>query len=441
MFRIPSRKSIVAHPPTGVAELIICVFDEKQRVRHHFQACDPGHCPPNEAFHFLNNPDHAFDRYVLTEAIESRKPVSLALSYGEGQRKYLYVLPYERKRGHLRYVCMQVTTARPDPDSVDIAGLCALADERLCLLLVNQEQSIVSVSPRMPESFGYVSESLAGMKLNDIFSAGDVNILQACSPDTNESIQSCIFHCVDGSKRDVEIKKFSMPDKLVLYGVCDVSPKFHIQEFADVSARERRRIGQDLHDSIGQILTGISLLSRSLANDLSRSGAGGAEDATQISELADGASNQIRQISRGLMPAEVVEHGLGASLHELARLTTDMCGILCEASVDERISIGDIAVETHLFRIAQEAVHNAVRHSEATRIEIAMLEVEGLTQLIIHDNGSWKEPAGNEPGIGLKTMEYRASVIGGELKIGAGTQGGTMVTCSLEADESVVARM
>jgi len=440
LFKVPFRKSIIAQPPLGIAELIICVFDEKHRLRHHFQASTLEQSQ-NMAFLFLNNPAHAMDSYVLSEAIGSRKPVSVSLSYGEGSRKYLYVLPYERKAGHWRYACVQVTTDRPDPDFATPAGPCAMAEERLCLMLLDGKQTVRSVGPRIPEAFGYEPENFVGMNLLDFFAAPDVEILEACSPDTNESILSCIFRCVDGSKRDVEIKKYSMPDKLSLYGICDVSPRYHIEEFADVSARERRRIGQDLHDSVGQTLTGISLLSRSLANDLGRDGHGGSSDATQISELADDASNQIRQISRGLMPTEIVKRGLLPSLCELARLTTDTCGILCEARVDESIDIGDIAVETHLFRIAQEAVHNAVRHAGAERIDIMVLEIDGVPQLIVHDDGSWKEPVGNEAGIGLKTMQYRASVIGGLLEVAGDEQGGTKVTCRLEIDEALITGM
>jgi signal transduction histidine kinase len=436
LFGAFPSKNIVAPPTPGVAELIICVFDEKRKLHHHFRACDTGQSV-SDAFHFLNEPEQAFDSYVLTEAIQSRKPTSVTLSYGDSQRKYLYVLPYERKWGKWRFACIQVTTATPDPDGAETSNICGMAEERVCLVLADAHNTIRSISSRIPDAFGYMAESLVGMNLADLFSVGDVEVLSACTADTNKAIQGCILNCVDGSKRDVEIKKFSMPDKYTLYGICNISPTYHIEEFAEVGARERRRIGQDLHDSIGQMLTGISLLSRSLANDLKLGGNRGNLDASQISGLADEASNQIRQISRGLMPTEIVENGLFSALQALAQLTTDTCEIQCEARMDKVVSFPDMAVETHLYRIAQEAVHNAVRHADASRIDIIISGAEGMQQLIVRDNGSWKEAADRIAGIGLKTMEYRALAIGAQLDVRIAESGGTVVACRLKYDESL----
>ncbi|MBT8042109.1 MAG: sensor histidine kinase, partial [Pontiella sp.] len=248
-------------------------------------------------------------------------------------------------------------------------------------------------------------------------------------------IPGFVLRCLDGSHRDVELLKYSAADHCMLYAVCDVTRPQLNEEIAQVSTRERRRIGQDLHDSIGQLLTGISLLSRSLANNLRRDGNPGEEDAAQISELADDASNQIRQISRGLMPADIVERGFFASLRDLARITTDSCGIQCEVRLDETVDFNDGAVETHLFRIAQEAVNNAVRHADASQIEIVFSVENGRPQLQICDDGTWKKAADHMSGIGMKTMHYRASVIGGNLTVGAVEEGGTHVVCRLEAEE------
>jgi signal transduction histidine kinase len=438
LFGKTYNEVIVSSPPAGVSELVFCIVDEKQKVRYRFQA-GPAGSADGDMFQFLAGSPRTVESPLLTEAFRSRTSVSLALSYGEG-RKYIYILPYERKRGKWRFACMQVTTAAPDPDTAGDPGVCALAEERVCLLLVDPNQTIRSVSSRIPEAFGYDAENLIETQLPDLFNASDFKVLQARSADTGESIMSCTFFCLDGSKRDVQIKKFSAPDNYMLYGICDVSPRQRVEEVAEVTARERRRIGQDLHDSIGQTLTGMSLLSRSLSNALRRDGHAGSVDASQISGLADEASNQIRQISRGLMPSEIVRHGLCASLRELARMTTDSCGILCEARLDESLSFPDVAVETHLYRISQEAVNNAVRHSAASRIDIVVSEVDGLQQLQVIDDGRWIEPESDVVGIGLKTMEYRASAVGGRLHIGTSPQGGTQVTCQLETDDSLATK-
>ena len=444
MFRRARTKAArqTAPPPTGVSEIIFSVFDEKKRIQHHFQSGMPfnGRSGPGP-FNILNHTEQAIENYVLAEAIATGQPASMAFSYGDGLQKFLYILPYERKKGHFRFACMQIGMAPPDPDEAKSPCLTALAEGRVCLLLSDSQGTILAASPKIPEEFGYTPEMLQGMALSDLFTQADMGMISACSADTNESILSCVFHCLDGSRRDVEMKKYSAPDQCHLHAICDVTrPKLN-EEITQVSTRERRRIGQDLHDSIGQLLTGISLLSRSLANSLQRDGNPGDADAAQISELADDASNQIRQISRGLMPADIVHRGLFESLRELARITVESCGIDCEAHVDETVEFADGAVETHLFRIAQEAVNNSVRHAGASRIDIVVEHHNGMPQLTIRDNGSWKGDSGVGGGIGMKTMEYRASVIGGQLKVGAMEQGGTHVVCRLEMEELFETRL
>ncbi|NNJ70067.1 MAG: hypothetical protein HKP10_02120, partial [Kiritimatiellales bacterium] len=310
MFRISSRSEVkpAPPPPAGVTEIIFCVFDEKNHVRHHFQAI----CPVDEEedhFLLLNVPESAFDSCVLSEAVATRQPASIALSYGEGRRKYLNVLPYERKRGKWRYACLQISTEAPDPDSAITAWVRALAEERVCFLLVDAHNTIQSASAEVPEAFGHTSETLMGLNLSDLFSGLDLSMMDSCALDMNEPIPGFVLRCLDGSHRDVELLKYSAADHCMLYAVCDVTRPQLNEEIAQVSTRERRRIGQDLHDSIGQLLTGISLLSRSLAYFFIIYCNLGEEDAAQISELADDASNQIRQISRGLMPADIVERG------------------------------------------------------------------------------------------------------------------------------------
>jgi PAS domain S-box-containing protein len=426
-------------PPAGIAEIIFCVFDEKRRLHHQFRSIDNDR-PGSGYFRFLNEPDKLLDNYVVREAVATRKPAAVALAYGDNFRKYLYVLPYERRRGKWRFACLELCREFAEPSEDEASQLCSLSENRFFLLLADAEQQIRSASPRIPEGFGYKPDNLIGMNLSDVFSAVDLEVIKAWSADTNESIRNCSCFCLDGSRRDVEVKKYSAPDQFALYAVCDVTAPQFTEELSQIAPRERRRIGQDLHDSIGQLLTGISLLSRSLANSLKRVGHSGDLDAAQISALADDASNQIRKISRGLMPSEIVEKGLFDSLRELARTTTNSCGLLCVARIDETVEFGDGAVETHLYRIAQEAVNNAVRHAGASRIDIVVTQASGLLRLEIADNGTWKGSVSNLNGLGMKTMEYRASAIGARFKAGAHEQGGTRVVCLMEAEDLIATR-
>jgi signal transduction histidine kinase len=422
-------------PPAGIAELVFYVFDDKFRLLYSFKSSGSD-ASDSDRFLLRINPNHASENPVLLESIKTHEPVSLVLSSGGGQRMFLHVLPYERKRGKWRYACVQVVTELPQSDSPDIAAQ-AFPEEFACLILVDGRNTIRSVSSREPVVLGFNSASLVGMSLMDHFSTAACEAILSAPANSGDLIHNCVFHCVDGSRCDTELMKLSAPDNYTLYGIYDVTPPEPNEEISEVVERERRRIGQDLHDSIGQLLTGISLLSRSLANRLGVRGNSDYRDAAQISELADDASNQIRQISRGLMPSEIVQHGLFVSLEELARITTDSCGIDCAARIDGDIEFSDGATESHLYRIAQEAVNNAVRHADAHCIEIIMSQENGIQQLVIRDDGTWKDPVESLAGIGLKTMEYRASVIGGKLEIDGCKAKGTQVICRVRIDDSL----
>jgi signal transduction histidine kinase len=426
-------------PPAGISEIIFCVLDEKLRLHHQLKFMDNDR-PGSARFRFLNEPNKSFDNGIVNEAIATRKPTSVALAHGDKIRKTLHILPYPRRRGKWRFACFQLCRELPGQKKDEDFRVCAMSEDRLFLLLCDADQQICSASSSIPDRFGYSTHSLIGMSISDLFTPADLELIKSCSADTNESICSCSCFCLDGSRRDVEVMKYSAPDHHVLYAVCDVTAPQPTEELSQIAPRERRRIGQDLHDSIGQLLTGISLLSRSLANSLKRGGHTGEIDAAQISALADDASNQIRKISRGLMPSEIVEKGLFDSLRELARTTTNSCGLLCVARIDETVRVADGAVETHLYRIAQEAVNNAVRHAEASRIDIVVTQINGLPRLEVTDNGTWKEAVSSVNGLGMKTMEYRASAIGAQFRAGAHEQGGTRVVCLLEAEELTVTR-
>jgi signal transduction histidine kinase len=427
-------------PPPGIAEIIFCVLDEKHRV-HHLLRFEDNDRPDSEYFRFLNEPEKSVGNGIVGQAIATRKPATLSLAYGDNMQKSLHILPYERKRGKWRFACLQLCGERAEKEESNKAHhTCLLSEDRFFLVLCDAGRQIRSASGRIPEGFGYSPDNLTGMNLSDLFSPVDLNIIESCSADAHESIQSCSCFCLDGSRRDVEVRKYSAPDNFTLYAVCDVTAPKPTEELSQIAPRERRRIGQDLHDSIGQLLTGISLLSRSLANSLKRGEHSGELDAAQISALADDASNQIRKISRGLMPSEIVEKGLFDSLRELARITTNSCGLLCVARIDETVRVADSAVETHLYRIAQEAVNNAVRHAHASRIDIVVTQINGLPQLEVTDNGTWKETLSNLNGLGMKTMEYRASAIGAQFRAGAHEEGGTRVVCLLEAEDLTATR-
>lgn len=180
--------------------------------------------------------------------------------------------------------------------------------------------------------------------------------------------------------------------------------------------REKQRIGQDLHDSLGQKLTGAVYLARALgsAPDAER-----AESLDKLIDLLKDAIAQVRRTARGLAPLEVGEDGLAPGLRRLAEETCDVFNIAC--SFEERGLPPGLTPEAavHLYHIAQEAVNNAVRHGKATDIRMTLSE-DGLR---IEDNGQGFDPASTAVGAGLRIMRHRAERAGGRFAIESSKRG------------------
>ena len=202
------------------------------------------------------------------------------------------------------------------------------------------------------------------------------------------------------------------------------------REILEISEKEQTRIGQELHDSLGQQLTGIAIMSKVLEQKLQETRPEEASSAAEISKLINQAISETRQLSRGLHPVSLDENGLMAALHGLARTTQSTCGIPCEFRCDEPVLVANASTAVHLYRIAQEAVTNAVRHGQATGIVLS-LEADGdrATLRIENDGRPFPAELPKDRGMGLQVMHYRAEVIGGILDVHPGPDGGTRVTC------------
>jgi len=213
----------------------------------------------------------------------------------------------------------------------------------------------------------------------------------------------------------------------------DVTEEHRLErEVLDVCEREQRRIGQDLHDGLGQHLTGIGLMCKRLAQKLSAKAPAEGSDAARIAEYVAQAVSQTRELSRGLRPVVLAADGLAGGLRQLAVTTQQMSGLPCNLHVESEVEMPDDAVETHFFRIAQEAMNNAAKHAHATHIDLTLAaRAGGGVRLSIEDDGiGLTEPAPVQ-GMGLQIMQHRANVIGATLEIRRGNPGGTAVICSV----------
>jgi two-component system, LuxR family, sensor kinase FixL len=236
----------------------------------------------------------------------------------------------------------------------------------------------------------------------------------------------------------------SGPDEVVAL-IRDITDRRVFEkEILDVSHRTQLRIGQDLHDGLGQHLTGITFLSKALENKLSAKGLIEAEDAAEIARLVIQALAQTRSLARGLFPVELESGGLLPALKELAGTLKGLFQLSCGVECEPNLVIHDRSVANHLFRLAQEAVTNAVKHAHAQRVTIRLFRRGDKTVLSITDDGTGFDVDQKVmSGLGMRIMQYRAKKIGANLEIHAAATGGTEVVCSFlnaSGEEEVLGR-
>jgi len=205
------------------------------------------------------------------------------------------------------------------------------------------------------------------------------------------------------------------------------------KEILEISEREQKRIGRDLHDDLGQRLVGISYMSHQLANSLTARSAPEAHQAAKITALLNDALGLTRSLARGLHPVALQSGGLMAALADLAERTSEMFQVDCLfAGPASEPRLGGTTA-THLYRIAQEAVTNAVNHGRANMIRIELKDGQDRASLSVSDNGTGMpaKPGPRCKGMGLRIMNYRADVIGGILVFSTPDNGGTKVACTV----------
>jgi len=203
------------------------------------------------------------------------------------------------------------------------------------------------------------------------------------------------------------------------------------REIAEVSEREQRRIGQDLHDGLCQHLVSVSFAAGTLQADLEQAGLEGpAEAAGEIAGLIGDAIGQARSLSHGLYPAGL-EEGLGIALRTLLSTTYDRTGVYC--TFEQNGSVPELAngVAVHLYRIAQECVNNALRHASPNAIRVSLKMTSDELCLTVADDGKGCSAPSGKKGIGLHIIKNRASLIGGKLEFESSSGKGMVVRCKV----------
>jgi signal transduction histidine kinase len=199
-----------------------------------------------------------------------------------------------------------------------------------------------------------------------------------------------------------------------------------------ISELEQQRLGQDLHDDLCQQLAGIEFMSQVLAQRLSAAGVGEAKEATEITRLVRAATRHTRDLSHGLAPLGLEADGLMTALEELTLQTSRRFSLEVKFRCPRPVLVRDSEVAAPVYRIAREAVHNAVKHARPKCIEVSLTTVGSRIHLVIRDDGVGlpdKLPA--RRGLGLRLMQYRAAMVDGSLAIERNPEGGTIVALAL----------
>lgn len=210
------------------------------------------------------------------------------------------------------------------------------------------------------------------------------------------------------------------------------------KEILEVAERENIRIGQDLHDGLCQHLAGVAFMSSLLSRSLAEKDGNEAKQAGDITRLLTDALNQARAVARGLYPVNMLDNGLMAALKALAATVSDVFRISCEFVCRTPVLLHDNSVAIHLYRIAQEAITNAIKHAEARHVRVELARNSSHINLAITNDGAPFK--GDSEGMGLHIMRYRAGVINAVLNITPQPEGGAVITCVLPVSDRNVRR-
>ena len=325
--------------------------------------------------------------------------------------------------------------------------------ERLRAILETAVEGIITINERGTiESFNLAAERIFGYKAVEVIGKNVSTLMPSPHHEQHDSYLANYRHTghakiigigreVSGRRKDgtmfpmdLSVSEVRLAERRLFTGfIRDITERKRLEkEILEISERERRRIGHDLHDGLCQHLAGVEMMSQVLEQRLSSRSRDAARRAGEIAKNVREAISQTRSLARGLSPVTLESEGLVSALHELAFNTGKIFGVACRFDSDPPVSVADHAVATHLFRLAQEAVANAIKHGRAKRLSIQLTGDRGRVILKVDDDGAgFPAEIHRSKGMGLRIMQARVGMMDGTLAIERNADGGASVICSV----------